>query len=174
MIFIISDTHFFHDKMVEYCGRPINHTEIIKNNLLSVPFTKNDVLIHLGDICIGHDQEVHDTIIKPLPCKKWLTRGNHDKKTDSWYLENGWDWVGSQFTKVCFGKVIVFSHVPVRWDGIYDLNIHGHFHNNDHRSLEPELVAIRNERHRLLSIEKMHYKVVSLEMFLKMTPPTLK
>jgi calcineurin-like phosphoesterase family protein len=153
--------------MVEYCGRPDNHTELIGNNLLNFGFTKQHMLIHLGDVCIGHDDEAHEKYIKPLPCKKILVTGNHDKKSNTWYLNHGWDFVCHEFRDKYYGKKIVFSHKPVVWDGEYDLNAHGHFHNTDHRSQEPELYAIRNRYQKLFAIEYTNYKPVALEDFIK-------
>lgn len=162
--FIITDTHFNHQKLVELCGRPQNHTELIGGNLLKMNFTEQDILIHLGDVCIGRDAEAHDKYIKPLKCKKWLVLGNHDRKSRNWYLNHGWDWVGYQFSDSFFGKKILFSHIPLsNWESNgFDFNIHGHFHNNDHH---PEL---RNTdgKHLLLAIENTFYKPILLETFL--------
>lgn len=186
-IYLITDTHFYHDNMIPYCGRPENFTELVGINLLKVGFTEDDLLIHLGDICIGNDQLAHDLYIKPLRCKKWLVKGNHDHKSNHWYLNNGWDWVGSKFQDKFFGKNIMFSHAPQHFEeivetqfgaGSFDLNIHGHFHNNMHRLLEGRYVVDgekeRNEvdlanltpRHKLLSLEYSEYKPVLLENFI--------
>jgi calcineurin-like phosphoesterase family protein len=166
-IYLTTDTHFFHDKMVQYCGRPQNHTELIGGYLLGMNLTSEDILIHLGDVSMGHDQEAHDLYIKPLKCKKWLLLGNHDKKSMSWYIANGWDWVGESMYQNLFGKKILFSHIPVKWDHVYDLNIHGHFHNSDHRKHEPELVKISNRWQKLLAIEYTNYQPVLLEDFIR-------
>ena len=167
-IYLITDTHFYHDKMVPYCGRPENHTELIGENLLRVGRTmaSYDVLIHLGDISVGNDEEAHRRFIEPLTCKKWLILGNHDNKSKTWYLQHGWDWVGQHMYNFFYGKKILFSHIPVKDDGYYELNIHGHFHNSDHRKHEPELLAIQNPKQRLLAIEYTDYKPVLLENFI--------
>jgi len=57
------------------------------------------------------------------------------------------------------GKIL-FSHKP-QIDTGYDLNIHGHFHNSDHRRQEPELKAIANPKHHLIMMEH-HYEPQSL------------
>ena len=67
-------------------------------------------------------------------CKrKVLVRGNHDKNTDLWYMNHGWDFVCNSFTTQAFGHKLIFSHVAVPHDIRYDFNIHGHSHGNDHR-----------------------------------------
>ena len=105
----------------------------------------------------------HAKWIRPLPYKKVLIRGNHDRKSANWYLDHGWDMVCDGFRLEVFGKKILFTHVPQKDDGWFDLNIHGHFHNSDHRSCEPEFVKLLTDKHILLSLENTDYKPVLLE-----------
>lgn len=162
--YLIADSHFFHQKLIDLKYRPIDFEKKVLKSLQSL--TEEDVLIHLGDISIGHEQFVHDYYIKPLKCKKWLIRGNHDHKSNTWYLNNGWDFVCHKFSDTYFGKYIVFSHKPREIGDKIDLNIHGHFHNSDHRWREPELLARLTERHRLFSLEDTNYQPVLLSTFI--------
>ena len=125
---------------------------------------KNDVLIHLGDICIGDDSPNNLFLTSSVDCKKILVRGNHDNKSDSWYYEHGWDFVCDLFVLKKFGKRIVFSHEPIPQHGA-DLNIHGHWHDNDHR-IEPDFYHWYGDKHRLLALEHTNYKPVELHKFL--------
>ena len=159
--YITSDWHFNHASMVDYCDRPDDFEEKIVNGLRSLPQDKSAVLIFLGDICIGGDMEVHEKYIVPLNCTKILVRGNHDRKSNSWYLQHGWDFVARQITDRIYGKTIIFSHMPVEIGGC-DLNIHGHFHNTDHRRYDPELSKIITGKHRLICLEDMEYRPVEL------------
>lgn len=161
---LITDTHFGHEAMLEYCGRPENFSEKILHNLIT-HVGENDILIHLGDICIGRDEEWHNRL-REVKGKHWLVKGNHDRKTNTWYLSHGWDMVCDQFRDYYFGKIVVFSHKPVIWNGDYDINIHGHFHNSDSRRHEPELVAIKNSYQKLLAIEYTDYQPVKLRKFI--------
>lgn len=176
--YIITDTHYNHvEKMMVYCGRPDNYEELLEKSMSAL--TKDDVLIHLGDICIGKDKEMHEKHIAPLTCKKWLIKGNHDKKSDIWYLENGWDFVADSMAFRFNGKNILFSHIPILAQEEYDYNIHGHFHNNLDRLLKRDFrvegeedrnkdtLSILTDKHKLLSIEKTKYKMVELGEFLK-------
>jgi len=160
-IYLISDTHFGHDAMIQYCGRPKGFEELLWKGMQILQ--EDDILIHLGDICIGKNADWHAKYIEPLPCKKILVRGNHDKKSDKWYLEHGWDFVCNQFKNKMYGKKIVFSHMPVVWDGDYEMNVHGHFHNSDHRRHEPELLAVKNGYQKLIAVEWTEYKPVLLK-----------
>lgn len=158
--FIISDTHFHHAKLVEYQSRPENFDELIWNGLEKLP--KDCTLIHLGDICIGHDEEVHERL-KKLPYRKVLVLGNHDKKTNKWYLEHGWDFVCETFSGHYFGKYITFSHKPI--EGIQNINIHGHLHNDNHR-VQESAAFYKPKLHKLLAIEHTLYQPVDLEAFI--------
>lgn len=161
-IWVISDTHFGHKKLIEY-GRPGDFEKKIIKGLKVL--RGNDLLIHLGDVCIGNDVIWHRDIIAKLPCRSVLVRGNHDRKTAEWYLAHGWDMVCDSFQMIYRGKNIVFSHCPempaywynrTRFEG-YDLNIHGHLHNNCHRGI------VCNEACRLISLELLNYQPIQLD-----------
>lgn len=148
---LMTDFHLGHaDKMVKYCNRPSNYESLIFDSLSRI--NEKDCLIFLGDYCIGKDEYWHHSHIQKFQFKKILVKGNHDKKSYNWYLNHGWDFACESFELHIFGKRILFSHIPVIDIG-YDLNIHGHFHNSEHRSHEPELLAIANEKHHLIMME---------------------
>lgn len=165
MIYICSDTHFLHQALVTQGLRKEGFEEKVFNHLKNL--TEEDVLIHLGDVCLGNDKFAHDTYIRPLRCKKWLVRGNHDHKSNSWYLDNGWDFVCHNFSDTYFGQYITFSHKPRSIGLKIDLNIHGHFHNSEHRWQEPKLLDRLTERHRLFSLEESNYQPILLDTFIK-------
>lgn len=180
-IWIITDTHLGHDNMVKYCARPENHSELILENLKK-NIAAYDILIHLGDICIGRDEEWHAKLFEALPfkgtyVKKILLRGNHDKKSDTWYLEHGWDIVAEKIENIYFGKRVMLSHTPAP-RGEYDINLHGHFHNSLPRLLRKDWVTADEEernkkdlgnlnpKSKLLAIEYTNYKPVLLSSLL--------
>lgn len=160
-IWLITDTHFGHDKMIQYCNRPEDFSSIILNNLLKM-VQPDDLLIHLGDICIGQDVLWHERL-NVIPCKKILVRGNHDHKSDSWYMSNGWDFVCTSFINRFEGKNILFSHAPLPISN-NDFNIHGHLHNGTHHE---DIFGLLTDKHILLSIENTNYKPVLLETLIK-------
>jgi calcineurin-like phosphoesterase family protein len=160
-IWLTTDTHFGHAKLKELAGRPDKFEDKIFTGLLqNVKF--GDLLIHLGDFCIGHDDYWNNWFTHSLPCKKWLVLGNHDKKAISWYLTHGWDWVGKDMTLEIFGHRIFFTHEPMGWraDGI---NVHGHLHGNDHR--DGEMILDPNFNFPL-ALEKTNYQPVTLRKFI--------
>ena len=80
--FFISDTHFFHNNIIDYCGRPFANAEemneaIVRNwNSIVAP---DDVVHHLGDFVLGQADHVPQ-IIDRLNGHIILCRGNHDTK----------------------------------------------------------------------------------------------
>lgn len=158
-IYIISDTHFGHDKMVELCGRPDNHSNLILSNLSVIP--SGAVLIHLGDFCIGDDDYWHTqfAFMTTHVRRKILVKGNHDHKSNNWYLSKGWDFVCDEFKSRYFGKDCLFTHKPT--ENAVHYNIHGHLHNTGHHEQG------KSDNHILFAIENTNYKAVNLEKLLK-------
>ena len=146
---VISDTHLGHEACKKFCGRPDHFEDKILKACEQI--AEDDVLIHLGDVSFHDDHYWQGLLRIAVKGKLWLVRGNHDSRSDTWYLNEGWDFVADQMTLKRFGKIIVFSHTPVADNG-YDFNIHGHFHNTYHH-LEPELVAIKNDKQILVACE---------------------
>lgn len=158
---VTTDTHFGHSKLEELSGRPEDFKERIIKGLEII--NPRDILIHLGDFCIGADS-FHHEIFKAkslLGVSRWLLKGNHDSKSDIWYLNNGWDFVGNTISFKRFGYNLLFSHRPQEDLGYFDINIHGHFHNSDPIRHEEDLRKIKNNKHLLLYLEH-HYKPFNL------------
>lgn len=165
---ITADTHLNHKKLIEF-GRPRGFEEKILSNLSRV-LNPDDILIHLGDICIGNEVEAHLQLMSVSTCKKWLVKGNHDRKSDTWYLSHGWDFVSTRICLEKFGTRILFSHIPedvgdeYECNAWFDVNIHGHFHDSNFRKNEPEIARIlTTEHHLLIAQEYRQYMPVNLK-----------
>jgi len=130
---LISDTHFNHQNIEKWNERRGDWQDKLWESIRQIP--KGDVLIHLGDICIGNDLAIHEGI-SALQCKRILIRGNHDKKSHTWYLEHGWDFVCDGLELMFCGHYLHLTHRPSRPQGNTTWNIHGHTHGNMHRSEE--------------------------------------
>lgn len=94
--FIIADTHFGHqniskhepgrmDKVHE--GGYRSHDQMLIHRWNEAVSSK-DTVLHLGDFCVQNPPQ--DTL-KKLNGKKILLRGNHDKGSAAFHLEQGWD-----------------------------------------------------------------------------------
>jgi calcineurin-like phosphoesterase family protein len=160
-IWVCSDLHFLHDNLIDYCGRPDDHSNKIFKNLMAIP--EGDLLICLGDLSIGREADVYEWFIKPLKCRKILVKGNHDRKSNTWYLNHGWDFVCYSFIDTYFGKRIVFSHYPIPYKDC-DYNFHGHLHNNVYKydHLTDENKAFISDRHILINCEDNGYRPLKL------------
>jgi calcineurin-like phosphoesterase family protein len=168
-IWLTTDTHFSHTTLIKY-GRVPNFENRIKENLKRL-VSSEDLLIHLGDICIGNDIINNNWFKKELECRTYLLRGNHDNKSIGWYLKNGWDAVADRLDIKMFGKTICFTHIPVAWDGYFDVNYHGHFHDTDHRRSEPEFNKILSGYNELIALENNNYMPVLLKTKIETNHP---
>jgi calcineurin-like phosphoesterase family protein len=172
--YVITDPHLsksdHKNMLVKCCLRPENYTNIILYNLYKL--TKDDVLICLGDVCFGDEIYWHEQLSKINCHSKILVKGNHDKRTYNWYLDNGWDFVCENLTMNYFGYRILFSHKPTHQSyenmNNYNIFINGHFHNNPKDHWEPELVANLTNKRYLLAIEYVNYAPVKLETIIKL------
>lgn len=130
---IISDTHFGHYNMIKLCNRPLNFNEKIFSNWeKSVEY--EDKILHLGDIAIwfGPLKDMWLGLVDELPGDRHLILGNHDERPREDYGWWGWT-VHDQFIEKIGDTNILFSHEPQEPSKNWDLNIHGHVHNNAHR-----------------------------------------
>jgi len=152
VIWLLSDTHFWHENIGKYCSRPERWQEKIITNWRQLVLEKDHV-IHLGDVAFKVGKDLVKRLMDSLPGVKHLVRGNHDKGVQ-WMSDVGFDvWepgtthtiesnefhvLGRISTRdqgdlSCMSSIpskesIVLSHRPipnVRWPYFY-----GHIHNN--------------------------------------------
>jgi len=153
---LTTDTHFGDDRVIKYCGRPIDFGRRILDNLGAVQ--SGDVLIHLGDICTKEDAHWSQQIaLSTLGAHRWLIRGNHDHRLREWYLEHGWEFVGESVTVRVGETRALLSHHPVKSSGQFDINIHGHFHNAPISRYETKFRQLLTDKHQLLALEYTNY-----------------
>jgi len=131
-MWVLGDTHFRHNKMLEV-GWPEDWEERTIKNCQKV-VRDIDTLIHLGDVMFYYMRYLKG-IMSRIPGKKVLIMGNHDSKSKNWFMKNGFDFACDQFV---WGPYL-FSHRPQRVfpEGV-KRNIHGHLHEDNHRSEEVE------------------------------------
>jgi calcineurin-like phosphoesterase family protein len=157
-IYVITDTHFFHQNIIKFCNRPENHNELMIKNWKEI-VQWNDVVIHLGDVIFGNKEKLTG-VLSQLPGKKILVKGNHDRETNTWYMNAGFDFACNQ---IIYNN-IVFTHTPIQeLPAGTKLNIHGHFHTADPSKWEYKVKPFN----KLLIIEHEEYKPVLLTELLK-------
>ena len=155
-IWFTSDTHFFHNAIIDYCKRPIpgwmNREERVveMNKQLITCWNErvgpSDEVYHLGDFAFcGITKAVE--ILKQLNGHKYLIRGNHDygiaKKQG---IIEHFQWIKDYYvlrvhdqhqdeedenTFHQYHQPIVLCHFPIlSWDGMSHgtWHLHGHCH----------------------------------------------
>lgn len=135
-IWFISDTHFFHDNIIQYCGRPFANSDFMNECLVenwNSVVKPQDKVYHLGDVALGYggNERELSLILGSLKGHKRLVVGNHDNlKSPS--LQKHFDkialWAG--FSHKEFGFTV--SHIPLPIEHLRDgeFCVHGHLHNN--------------------------------------------
>jgi len=161
----ITDTHYLHTKLVTRGNRPEGFEAQIASNW-ATKVKWSDVVFHLGDVALGDQKKAHNQYVVPMPGWKILVRGNHDGQKHQWYLDHGWNDVCDSATLLLRdGRRVVLSHKPLYDDGSYDVLIHGHFHDDDHRRLEPDMLALASPKHKLMALEYHGYTPLLLADF---------
>lgn len=132
MIYFISDTHFNHINVIEYCNRPFKNIQEMNNAIIdkwNETVKDNDIVYHLGDFALGKKEDINDLVSK-LKGKIYLVRGNHDNWSASTYEKLGLNILRNPPIRLDEYKLIL-SHTPIP-DKLIPaeyINIHGHIHN---------------------------------------------
>ena len=120
-LWFISDTHWFHQAILNLCNRPFSsiqeHDQKLIDNWNSV-VGLDDTVFHLGDFCFGGSQkwkEIRDQLNGHII----LIRGNHDDKSMSGVMESLFDYVSYQMKIIVDGRTVYLNHFPfltfARW-----------------------------------------------------------
>jgi calcineurin-like phosphoesterase family protein len=166
-IWFISDTHFQHNKILEYSSSrkaAFNNTkqmdEILIENWNSL-IKPEDKVYHLGDVTFGSRKSYAEDIHPRLNGKKRLIVGNHD---DIRFFETH-----RLFQKIMLWRVFkdpaypfIFSHVPVFRREIVErtgqengINVHGHLHDEASPTTDHFCVCVEHTNFRPMHIEEI-------------------
>lgn len=137
-IFFVSDTHFGHSNIIQFCNRPFTNVEemdkaLIKNWNEKVP--TDGLVFHLGDFAWG-GYEVWKRVRSQLNGEIILIKGNHDVRNMSSTAEQEFfKYVSWQMLIEIEGRKIVLNHYPfLCYAGVYRdpkglvYNLYGHVH----------------------------------------------
>lgn len=130
MIYFTSDLHLGHKGIISLKKRPFDHVaemnHVIIDNFNACVHT-DDTVYFLGDICHRLSVESANEMIASLKGKKYLIRGNHDKKYD----ENLFLGI-TDFKEIAVnGNNISLMHYPMlSWPKSHrgSIQLHGHVH----------------------------------------------
>ena len=165
MIWITSDHHFNHEKIIEYCNRPFNNTldmneyMIAKWNSVVRP---DDIVLHLGDFALQMNEEEVTALVSKLHGTIILIRGNHDRFGVEKYKRCGF---ADTVKKIEF-KNFILTHRPIPVEDLNGkINIHGHVHNSLADAAEYSI------NHVNVSVEMWDYTPIDfIDLISKKTP----
>lgn len=151
-IYLIADTHFYHQKVISYCDRPFASVEEMNTALVenwNRVVNSDDTVFHLGDVSFGDFTQTYEVIDK-LAGSKILIRGNHDeRRSDTWWIRTGFVAVHKSLLHDNF----FLTHRPTKTeDGL--INIHGHTHNS--------VTGLDDTKYKCVSVEMINYTPVEL------------
>jgi len=135
--FVVSDTHFNHKNILEYCNRPFDSIEEMNETLIqnwNETVTNNDLVYHLGDFMMGislnrpdESFELLKTFVGRLRGKIRLIYGNHDKillKLCRLKNECPFELIKDKYFLRVSNRRIALQHRPQARDFL----LHGHCH----------------------------------------------
>jgi len=163
--FIISDFHFFHNRIITLCQRrplswdrnfldysEMNEFIIQSHNDIVKP---GDTVINLGDYALCRFFSEIESVFKSLNGRSMLLTGNHDHyNIDTRKRLNRLPFKSVTDYNILFENKVLLSHKPV--DNPRYPNIHGHTHE---RSLPDNL-------HFNACVEALDYKPIPLDEIL--------
>jgi calcineurin-like phosphoesterase family protein len=166
--FVVSDHHWGHHNIVQFCGRPENHNHRMLEAWRET-VGPNDVVLHLGDLVWTKDGWPHNQL-KHLPGKKFLLPGNHDshKRTDGC----GFERIEAPLHVRVGNWELLFSHRPQlpNLHGDWQLNLHGHIHNNHYPSWMLDWIGKTDRQWLNVSVEMVDYTPRRLGQLLEWHP----
>lgn len=168
---IISDTHFGHANIIEFCSRPfrdVAHMDRVMYERWWARVRAEDIVYHLGDVMLTSrktDEELRK-FITGLPGKKILILGNHDKSAQR-MMEFGFDYACDGVKITYRNHNLYLTHKPMTFAPLgCDYVLHGHIHNStpeDRRAYisKGELIDIPSS-HINMSVELWNYEPVTI------------
>lgn len=127
-IWLTSDEHYGHEKILQYCSRPFKDTREMQHELIkrhNSVVCKDDIVWHLGDVFWGDNWNQLASILKRLNGTHHLILGNHDHMSVWNYLEAGFVSVHTSIKIDDLNLVHDPAVAGVIRDKIF---IHGHTH----------------------------------------------
>lgn len=150
-VWLISDPHFYHARIIEYAQRPFHNLEQMHEYILEMwnkHVGKEDLVFVLGDWYFPTKaDQAAGVFFSKFNGSKVLLKGNHDTKSNTHYMERCYfDGVITVFNVELVRSRVILSHMPLippeGW-----LNIHGHTHRQN----------LYTGRHLNVSVENLQY-----------------
>lgn len=162
----ISDTHFGHENIIYYAGRPFECADDMDDTLIdnwNAVVKPQDLVYHLGDFAmnVSRAKEARAHLNGSIR----LIAGNHDdipKYASAGLFQRISE--SRNLGSVCDRlKGVYATHRPIVLGDTVRVNVHGHIH---HRPVD-------TSRHINLSVEAINYRPVHLDELVEMTQEAL-
>lgn len=139
MKYIVSDTHFFHKNIIKFMNRPYKDMSDMVDSMVDEwnhIVKEGDTVYHLGDFCLGDNQEQIRDLLRTLNGNITLVVGNHDtpnklklySEFSNIKVTGGFNLDGYLFTHFPVHPSLL-EEITTRTGGIADTyNICGHKH----------------------------------------------
>lgn len=160
MRYIIGDTHFGHENIIEYTERPFDSVEQMNHEMVkrwNNVVDEDDSVIHLGDVRHHPDPHTIEFWFDQLNGDIMLVKGNHDDigHNQSYHVVSS--------CTVQHGRYEFYlEHQPV---GANLWSIHGHSHNNDmlcYPFIHPNRQTVN------VSVELLNYRPLSMDRLVRL------
>ena len=154
-IWLISDTHFGHKNIIEYCNRPFSSVTEMDWEMVeewNKEVKPGDHVYHLGDVYMGCSRGYIDNLLSKLNGQKRLILGNHDAGKDQTILKYFEKIYAMRFFSE-FG--LQLTHMPLHPSSVKEdyQNVHGHIHDKE----------IADARYRCVCVEHTNYTPINIE-----------
>lgn len=131
-VFLIADTHFGDQKIIEYENRPFANVQVMDQTIIrnwNHAVKSNDKVYILGDFAFASKERIKE-IIAQLNGYKVLVLGNHDRMYPyTWWAVSGLDEVLCY--PIIYEEWFILSHEPLYMNSNMPYaNIYGHVHGN--------------------------------------------
>jgi len=137
------------------------HDTLIAN--WNTKVTDDDTIYHLGDLTFGRFDETK-VIIDQLRGKKILVKGNHDQRSNTWYINLGFSEVFT-FLKLDYNEyILLLTHKPTtselfeQFKSDNTIGCFGHIHN--------EPILLNSSKFKCVSVERINYTPISIDRLL--------
>ncbi len=159
--FVIADLHLGHRNILEYEPRPCYSVEEMDEFLIhnwNETISDEDIVWVLGDFALcGSDRIIE--LVGRLNGRKRLIKGNHDKKTPTFWKKAGFEnYYDSPIHRLIRQQWVVLSHEPVPIEPEW-INVHGHTHSQP--------TGLNPNTHRCVSVELINYRPILLDIVLR-------
>lgn len=139
-LYFISDTHFYHENIIDYCNRPFKNVEEMNHTLITnwnQVIQSDSIVIIGGDFIFSGSIEKIKTLLDNLKGIKILVFGNHDyqNKLDREIIKNFFNITADAldfqvFDEELEDKMMKFhiTHYPNEFWTRGAIHLHGHIH----------------------------------------------